>query len=175
MVDFLQVSCDSVNLKKLPVNIHIGYFSVVTPSLGCLTLTFFDRGSLWPSLKISEALSRIKLLNRTANLTEPDAKGEEENEAQNAQKVQNVWMWRIMVSIAWQRRSLQPSLLLLIWLTLGQKFLWVWKEPNMKITNCKQFLWQSLICSCFFVFNFNTLKTPTLSVHSLLFWCFSVP
>ena len=27
-------------------NIHIGYFSVVTPSLGCLTLGFFERGTL---------------------------------------------------------------------------------------------------------------------------------
>ena len=27
----------------LLLNIYIGYFNVVTPSLGCLTLTFFDR------------------------------------------------------------------------------------------------------------------------------------
>ena len=28
--------------KRLLLNIHIGYLSVVTPSLGCLTLRFFD-------------------------------------------------------------------------------------------------------------------------------------
>ena len=42
--------------KWLLLNIHTGYFSVVTPSLGCLTLSllrFFDRGSFWLSLKIS--------------------------------------------------------------------------------------------------------------------------
>ena len=32
--------------KQLLLNIHIGYFCVVTPSLGCLALRFFDRGSL---------------------------------------------------------------------------------------------------------------------------------
>ena len=31
--------------KRLLLIIHIGYFSVVTPSLGCLTLRNFDRGS----------------------------------------------------------------------------------------------------------------------------------
>ena len=31
--------------KWLLLNVQIGYFSVVTPSLGCLTLKFFDRGS----------------------------------------------------------------------------------------------------------------------------------
>ena len=39
--------------NRLLLNIHKGYFSVVTPSSGCLTLRLFDRGSLWPSLKIS--------------------------------------------------------------------------------------------------------------------------
>ena len=32
--------------KWLLLNIYIGYFSVVTPSLDRLTLRFFDRGSL---------------------------------------------------------------------------------------------------------------------------------
>ena len=31
--------------KRLLLNIHIGNFSVVTPSLGCLTIRFFDMGS----------------------------------------------------------------------------------------------------------------------------------
>ena len=31
--------------KRLLLINHIGYFSVVTPSLGCLTLRYFDRGS----------------------------------------------------------------------------------------------------------------------------------
>ena len=37
--------------KQLLLNIHIGYFSVVTPSLGCLTLRFFDRSHCDPHLK----------------------------------------------------------------------------------------------------------------------------
>ena len=32
--------------KLLLLNIHISYFSVVTSILGCLTLGYFDRGSL---------------------------------------------------------------------------------------------------------------------------------
>ena len=32
--------------KWLLLNIHIGYLSDVTPSSGCLTLRFLDRGSL---------------------------------------------------------------------------------------------------------------------------------
>ena len=30
--------------NRLLLNIHIGYFSVVTPSLGCSTLRLFDGG-----------------------------------------------------------------------------------------------------------------------------------
>ena len=37
--------------KQLLLNIHIGYFSVVTPSLGCLTLRFFDGSHCDPHLK----------------------------------------------------------------------------------------------------------------------------
>ena len=48
--------------KWLLPNIHIGYFSVVTPSLGCLTLRFFDKGSLWPSLKMYVVRSAVILV-----------------------------------------------------------------------------------------------------------------
>ena len=34
------------NTKTVATEYSYSYFSVVTPSLGCLTLTFFDRGSL---------------------------------------------------------------------------------------------------------------------------------
>ena len=37
--------------KQLLLNIHIGYFSVVTPSLGCLTLRFLTGGHFDPHLK----------------------------------------------------------------------------------------------------------------------------
>ena len=33
--------------------VKVGYLNVVTPSFTCLTLRFFDRGSLWPPLSIS--------------------------------------------------------------------------------------------------------------------------
>ena len=32
---------------------NIGYFSIVTPRLGCLTLRFLDKGAFWPTPKIS--------------------------------------------------------------------------------------------------------------------------
>ena len=84
---YLSCCCACLIQKLLPVNIHIGYFSVwaVWP------LHFLTGDHCDLHLKfLSEALSRIKLLNRTAKLTQPDTKGEEENEAQNARKVQNV-------------------------------------------------------------------------------------
>jgi len=34
--------------NRLLLNIHIGYFSVVTPRLGCLTLRFLDKGVIAP-------------------------------------------------------------------------------------------------------------------------------
>ena len=42
--------CDFVVLiqKRLLLNIHIGYFSVVTPSLGCLTFIFLTGGHCDP-------------------------------------------------------------------------------------------------------------------------------
>ena len=48
--------------KWLLLNIHIGYFSVVAPSLSCLSLRFFDGGHCDPHLKfISGALAYIYL------------------------------------------------------------------------------------------------------------------
>ena len=37
--------------KRLLLNIHIGYFSVVTPNLGCLTFIFLTGGHCDPHLK----------------------------------------------------------------------------------------------------------------------------
>ena len=45
--------CCFLMQKRLLLNVKIGYFSVVTSSLGCLTLGFVERVSFWPSLKIS--------------------------------------------------------------------------------------------------------------------------
>ena len=47
--------CVCLNTKMVAalLNTDIGYFSVVSPSLGCLTLQCFDSRSLQPSFKIS--------------------------------------------------------------------------------------------------------------------------
>ena len=51
--------CCFLMQKRLLLNVKIGYFSVVTSSLGCLTLGFVERVSFWPPLKISMGITDL--------------------------------------------------------------------------------------------------------------------